>query len=78
MRKGRTLMYGGVAGAALGVLLAPRSGESRRAALRRLRLALGSGRDSLDAFAGTPCSMAGPTSSQAEAGPAHDPSPDQS
>ena len=39
-------------GAALGVILAPRHGESRRAALTRLRLSLRSGRGSLGAFAG--------------------------
>jgi hypothetical protein len=70
MRRGRTLFYGGVVGAALGVVLAPRSGESRRAALTRLRLTLRTGRGSLAGFAGTPCSMAGPTSAQAEEAPA--------
>ena len=59
-------------GAALGVLLAPRRGESRRAALTRLRLSLRPGRGSLSAFAGTPCSQAGPASAQAEAPPACD------
>ncbi len=59
MRKGRTLLYGGVLGAALGVMLAPHRGESRRVALTRLRLSLIRGRGSLDAFAGTPCSTAG-------------------
>ena len=67
MRKGRTLLYGGVVGAALGVVLAPRLGESRRTALTRLRLAMRTGRGSLAGFAGTPCSTAGPTSAVAEA-----------
>ncbi len=57
MKRGR-LIYAGAVGAALSVLLAPRIGESRRAALRRLRLALRSGRGSVGAFAGTPCSLA--------------------
>lgn len=57
-------------GAALGVVLAPRLGESRRVALTRLRLAMRTGRGSLAAFAGTPCSTAGPTSAQAEESPA--------
>lgn len=65
MRRSRTLPYGGVVGAALGVMLAPRRGESRRVALTRLRLALRRG-GSLDGFAGTPCSSAGPTSAAAE------------
>ena len=65
MRKGRTVLYGGVFGAALGVLLAPRLGESRGVALARPRLSLRTGRGSLSAFAGTPCSLAGPTSAQA-------------
>ena len=56
----RTPLSGGTVGAALGVLLAPRRGESRRTALTRLRLSLRPGRGSLDAFAGTPCSQAGP------------------
>jgi hypothetical protein len=67
---GRTLVFGGVAGAALGVVLAPRLGEPRRVALQRLRLALRPGRGSLRAFAATPCSIAAPTSAQAEPGPA--------
>ncbi len=50
---------GSAAGAALGVVLAPRRGESRRAALGRLRLALRPGRGAVGAFAGTPCSTAG-------------------
>ena len=51
------MVFGGAIGAALGVVFAPRLGESRRAALERLRIALRPGRDSLDAFAGTLCSM---------------------
>lgn len=70
MGKGRKVMYGSVAGAALGVLFAPRLGESRREALRRLRLAMRTGRGSLAAFAGTPCSTGGP--SGAQPGPPHD------
>jgi len=77
MRKVRSLFLGGLAGAALGAVLAPRTGESRRVALTRLRLALRTGRGSLGGFAGTPCSTAGPTSVQVEApaeppGPGHD------
>lgn len=67
MRKVRSLFYGGLAGVALGAVLAPRAGESRRVALTRLRLALRTGRGSLGGFAGTPCSTAGPTSAQAGA-----------
>ncbi len=70
MRKGRTLLYGGVLGAALGVMLAPRRGESRRLALTRLRLSLGRASGSLDAFAGTPCATAGPPCAGAEGRPA--------
>jgi hypothetical protein len=44
-------------GAALGVLLAPHRGESRRTAFTRLRLSLRPGHSSLSAFAGTPCSQ---------------------
>ena len=51
-------MLGSAVGAALGVALAPRRGESRRAALDRLRLALRPGRGAVGAFAGTPCSSA--------------------
>ena len=65
-----TLIYGAAVSAALGVLRAPRLGESRRAALTRLRLTLRPGRGSLAAFAGTPCSEAGPTSAEAEQRPA--------
>lgn len=70
MGRGHTLLFGGVAGAALGVVLAPRLGEPRRVALQRLRLAVRPGRDSLRAFAGTPCATAARTSAKAEPGPA--------
>lgn len=63
-------MFGSAVGAVLGVVLAPRRGESRRAALTRLRLSLRPGRGSLRAFAGTPCSQAGSTSDEAERAPA--------
>lgn len=59
MGKVRSLLLGGVIGAAAGVVLAPRRGESRREALARLRLAAGRGRGALGAFAGTPCAAAG-------------------
>ena len=65
MGKRTGFIHGSAAGAALGVVLAPRLGESRRAALTRLRLSLRPGRGSLAAFAGTPCSQAGPTSADA-------------
>jgi hypothetical protein len=71
MRNGRRFLYGSALGAALGVVLAPRLGESRRMALTRLRLSLRPG-GSLGAFAGTPCSQAGPTSAEAEQRPARD------
>ncbi len=61
----RTPLSGGTVGAALGVILAPRRGESRRTALTRLRLSLRPGRGALDVFAGTPCSQAGPPSAGA-------------
>ena len=70
MAKRSNHIYGSVVGTALGAVLAPRRGESRRAALTRLRLSLRPGRGSLNAFAGTPCSQAGPTSAEAEQGPA--------
>ena len=70
MGKRNSFIYGSVAGAALGVVMAPRHGESRRVALTRLRLSLRPGRGSLSAFSGTPCSQAGPTSAEAERGPA--------
>ena len=44
------------AGALLDLVLARRPGESRRAALVRLRGSLQPGGDALSAFAGTPCS----------------------
>ena len=69
----RTPFSGGTVDAALGVILAPRRGESRRTALTRLRLSLRPGRGSLSAFAGTPCAQqAAPASAQAEAPPASD------
>jgi hypothetical protein len=55
MGKARSAVLGGVIGAAVGVVLAPRRGESRREALGRLRLAARPGRGSVGAFAGTPC-----------------------
>jgi hypothetical protein len=70
MRGRTTLIYGSAVSAVLGVLLAPRPGESRRAALTRLRLTLRPGRGSPAAFAGTPCSQAGPASAEAEQRPA--------
>ncbi|HQJ26399.1 MAG TPA: hypothetical protein PKZ80_04110 [Thermoleophilia bacterium] len=50
-------ILGGVVAAALGVVLAPRRGESRREAVERLRLAVRSGRGAVGAFAGTPCAV---------------------
>jgi len=70
MGRGRTFPFGSVAGAALGVVFAPRLGEPRRVALQRLRLAVRPGRDSLSAFAGTPCSAAAETSGKAGPGTA--------
>ena len=55
MGKARSAVLGGVIGAAVGVVLAPRLGESRREALGRLRLAARPGRGAVRAFAGTPC-----------------------
>lgn len=69
-------MLAGVVGAAVGVVLASRHGESRREALGRLRLAVRPGRRSVDAFAGTPCAATGRTHAGArqdasgDAGPA--------
>ena len=71
MGKRNHFMDGSALGAAVGVVLAPRRGESRRAALTRLRLSLRPGRGSLSAFSGTPCSQAGPTSAEADQAPAH-------
>ncbi len=51
----RSAIVGGVIGAAVGVVLAPRLGESRREALNRLRLAARPGKGAVRAFAGTPC-----------------------
>jgi hypothetical protein len=59
MGRARSLVVGGVIGAAVGVVLAPRHGESRREALGRLRLAARPGRGALGAFAGTPCAAEG-------------------
>ena len=70
MSKRNSFTYRSAVGAALGALPVPRRGESRRAALTRLRLALRPGRGSLSAFAGTPCSPAGSTSAEAEHTPA--------
>lgn len=61
MGKGLSLVLGGVIGAAVGVVIAPRRGESRREALARLRLAASPGAGSVRAFAGTPCAAAGQT-----------------
>ncbi len=61
MGKARSVLLGGVIGAAAGVVLAPRHGESRREALARLRVAARPGRGALGAFAGTPCAAAGRT-----------------
>jgi len=55
MGKARSTVVGGVLGAAVGVVFAPRLGESRRQALDRLRLAVRPGRGALRAFEGTPC-----------------------
>jgi len=55
MRKARNAVLGGVLGAAVGVVLAPRLGESRQQARDRLRLAVRPGRGALRAFEGTPC-----------------------
>ena len=69
MGKRNGFIFGSAVGAALGVMLAPRLGESRRAAIARLRLSLRPGRGSLRAFAGTPCSQAGSLSAEAEQEP---------
>jgi len=55
MRKARSAVVGGLLGAAVGVVLAPRLGESRQQALDRLRLAVRPGGGALQAFEGTPC-----------------------
>ena len=63
-------MFGSVLGAAMGLVLAPRRGEPRSVALRRLRLAMRPGHGSLRDFSGTPCSTAVPASAGTERGPA--------
>ena len=68
MPKVRSLIYGGAVGAAIGALVAPRPGESRRAALTRLRLSLRPGRGSVGAFSGTPCSGGAPADESIRAG----------
>lgn len=68
MPKVRSLIYGGAFGAAIEALVAPRPGESRRAALTRLRLSLRPGRGSVGAFSGTPCSGRAPTGEGSVAG----------
>ncbi len=55
MRKGRTAVIGGVLSALASTIVAPRGGESRRAALTRLKGWVRR-RGGVDAFAGTPCS----------------------
>jgi hypothetical protein len=70
MGRGHSLLFGGVAGAALGVVLAPRRGEPRRVALQRLRLAVRPAHGSLRAFAGTPCATAALDSANAGPEPA--------
>jgi hypothetical protein len=70
MGKARSVVLGGVIGAALGVVLAPRHGESRREALGRLRLAARPGRGALHAFAGTPCAAADRASAHGQGGAA--------
>jgi hypothetical protein len=57
MSKTRRAVLGGVVGAVVGVVLAPRLGESRREALDRLRLAARPGKGALHAFEGTPCAV---------------------
>jgi gas vesicle protein len=68
MGKTRGSILGGVIGAAAGVVLAPRHGESRREALARLRLAARPGRDALRAFSGTPCAAEARTSVSGQGG----------
>jgi hypothetical protein len=69
MGKARSVLLGGVIGAAVGVVLAPRHGESRREALARLRVAARSGRGAVGAFSGTPCAAAGHTPVPAQEAP---------
>ncbi len=54
MRKGRTFFLGGLVSAVVGLVAAPRAGESRREAVVRLRASL-QRRGGLTAFTGTPC-----------------------
>ena len=68
MPKVRSLIYGGAVGAAIGAIIVPRHGESRRAALTRLRLCLSPGRGSVGAFSGTPCSGTAPSGEGSVAG----------
>jgi hypothetical protein len=68
MGKARSAVLGGVIGAAVGVVLAPRRGESRREALDRLRLAARPGRGSVRAFAGTPCAAEDPATTREQSG----------
>ena len=68
MGKARSAVLGGVIGAAVGVVLAPRFGESRREALGRLRLAARPGRGALRAFAGTPCAAESRAPANAQGG----------
>jgi hypothetical protein len=60
MRKGRTLFLGGLVSAVVGLVAAPRAGESRREAMARLRAGL-QRRGGVAAFGGTPCSTESPT-----------------
>jgi hypothetical protein len=69
MGKARSVLLGGVIGAAVGVVLAPRHGEARREALARLRVAARSGRGAVGAFSGTPCAAAGHTPVPAQEAP---------
>ena len=68
MGKARSAVLGGVIGAAVGVVFAPRLGESRREALDRLRLATRSGRGAVGAFTGTPCAAEGRAPVHAQGG----------
>jgi hypothetical protein len=68
MSRVRSLAVGGVIGAAVGVVLAPRRGESRRDALQRLRLTVRPGRGAGGAFAGTPCAAEGRSRVRGQAG----------
>lgn len=54
MRKSRTFFLGGLVSAVVGLVAAPRAGESRREAVARLRAGL-QRRGGLAAFTGTPC-----------------------